>query len=44
MPDADDQLTPDHGFDITRDGDKLLPVIEQLKTWNCRVSLFRIRT
>ena len=40
VPDADDQLTSDHGFDITRDGDKLLPVIEQLKTWGCRVSLF----
>ena len=40
VPDADDQLTSDHGFDITRDGNKLLPVIEQLKTWGCRVSLF----
>jgi pyridoxine 5-phosphate synthase len=40
VPDGDDQLTSDHGFDITRDGDRLLPVVEQLKGWGCRVSLF----
>ena len=40
VPDSDDQLTSDHGFNITRDGDRLLPVVEQLKGWGCRVSLF----
>ena len=40
MPDGDDQLTSDHGFDITRDGDRLRPIVEQLKGWGCRVSLF----
>ena len=40
VPDSDDQLTSDHGFDIIRDGDRLRPVVEQLKGWGCRVSLF----
>ena len=40
VPDSDDQLTSDHGFDLTRSGDKLLPVIEQLHSWGIRVSLF----
>jgi len=40
VPDGDDQLTSDHGFDITRDGDRLRPIVEQLKGWGCRVSLF----
>jgi len=40
VPDADDQLTSDHGFDIARDGERLAPVIEKLKSLGCRVSLF----
>ena len=40
VPDSDDQLTSDHGFDLTRGGDKLLPVIERLHGWGVRVSLF----
>ena len=40
VPDGNDQLTSDHGFDITRDGDRLRPIVEQLKGWGCRVSLF----
>lgn len=40
VPDGDAQLTSDHGFDLHRDGDRLAPVIEQLHTWGCRVSLF----
>ncbi len=40
VPDSDDQLTSDHGFDLTRSGDKLLPVIERLHGWGVRVSLF----
>ncbi len=40
VPDSDDQLTSDHGFDLTTSGDKLRPIIEQLHQWGCRVSLF----
>lgn len=40
VPDSDDQLTSDHGFDMHTSGDKLLPIIEQLHTLGCRVSLF----
>lgn len=40
VPDSDAQLTSDHGFDLKRDGERLKPVIAQLKEWNCRVSLF----
>ncbi len=40
VPDGDEQLTSDHGFDLDHDGERLAPVIEQLKSWGCRVSLF----
>lgn len=40
VPDTDSQLTSDHGFDLARDGERLKPVIERLKAWGCRVSLF----
>lgn len=40
VPDGDTQLTSDHGFDLSRDADRLEPVIAQLKAWGCRVSLF----
>ena len=40
VPDSNDQLTSDHGFDLTRSADKLVPVIEQLHGWGVRVSLF----
>ena len=40
VPDSDDQLTSDHGFDLTKDGDRLRPIIDQLHQWDCRVSLF----
>lgn len=40
VPDGDGQLTSDHGFDLDRDGERLAPIIEQLKSWGCRVSLF----
>jgi len=40
VPDANDQLTSDHGFDVRKDGDRLAPVIAHLKRWGCRVSLF----
>ncbi len=40
VPDSNDQLTSDHGFDLTRSGEALRPVIEELQTLGCRVSLF----
>ncbi len=40
VPDTDAQLTSDHGFDLVRDGERLRPIIAQLKQWGCRVSLF----
>ena len=40
VPDDDNQLTSDHGFELTRDGDRLAPIIEALKSRGIRVSLF----
>jgi len=40
VPDGDQQLTSDHGFDLTLDANRLEPIIRQLKSWGCRVSLF----
>ena len=40
VPDNSDQLTSDHGFDLTRSGKSLQPLIEQLHEWDIRVSLF----
>ncbi|MCX2981152.1 pyridoxine 5'-phosphate synthase [Halieaceae bacterium IMCC14734] len=40
VPDGDEQLTSDHGFDLTRDGDILAPIIQQLQAMGVRVSLF----
>ncbi|GAB2499581.1 pyridoxine 5'-phosphate synthase [Arenimonas alkanexedens] len=40
VPDGDGQLTSDHGFDLARDAEKLRPLVEQLKAWGVRVSLF----
>ena len=40
VPDSDDQLTSDHGFNIDQDGERLLPIVSHLKEWGCRVSLF----
>ena len=40
VPDSDDQLTSDHGFDIDKEGERLRPIVQQLKDWGCRVSLF----
>lgn len=40
VPDSDDQLTSDHGFDLTKASTKLAPIIEQLKLMDIRVSLF----
>lgn len=40
VPDTTAQLTSDHGFDLRQDGDRLVPIIEELKTLGIRVSLF----
>ncbi len=40
VPDGDGQITSDHGFDLARDGARLRPLIAELKTLGCRVSLF----
>jgi len=40
VPDADAQLTSDHGFDFARDGARLRPHVAALKALGCRVSLF----
>lgn len=40
VPDADAQLTSDHGFDFAADGDRLRPHVAALKELGCRVSLF----
>lgn len=40
VPDTHSQLTSDHGFNLTKDGAALAPIIQQLKAWGVRVSLF----
>ena len=40
VSDNNSQLTSDHGFDLTVDGDRLKPIIEALQGIGTRVSLF----
>jgi len=40
VPDSDGQITSDHGFDLGRDGERIKPLIRELKALGCRVSLF----
>ena len=40
VPDAPDQRTSDHGWDLGRDGERLVPLIAQLHESGARVSLF----
>ena len=40
VPDAEGQITSDHGFDLARDAPKLGPLIAELSALGCRVSLF----
>ncbi|HEY4531290.1 MAG TPA: pyridoxine 5'-phosphate synthase [Luteimonas sp.] len=40
VPDDDGQITSDHGFDFARDRERLAPLIAELKSLGCRVSLF----
>lgn len=40
VPDSDNQLTSDHGFDLRQAGEKLSPIIRRLQDCGIRVSLF----
>jgi pyridoxine 5-phosphate synthase len=40
VPDAPAQRTSDHGWDLTRDAERLRPLVADLKACGCRVSLF----
>ncbi len=40
VPDGDQQLTSDHGFDLYQDGDRVAPLIAELKSLGVRISLF----
>lgn len=40
VPDDDGQITSDHGFDFSRDMDRLQSFVAELKAMGCRVSLF----
>ena len=40
VPDSNQQLTSDHGFDLKAQGDELIPIIQQIKSLGVRVSLF----
>ena len=40
VPDGDGQITSDHGFVIADDAQRLRPLVAQLKSLGCRVSLF----
>jgi len=40
VPDGDAQITSDHGWDLGRDGDRVAPLISELRALGIRVSLF----
>jgi len=40
VPDDPGQLTSDHGWDLRRSGDRIRPLIDELKSMGIRVSLF----
>ena len=40
VPDGDNQLTSDHGFDLKSDGDTVAPLVAALKSLGIRTSLF----
>jgi pyridoxine 5-phosphate synthase len=40
VPDGDKQLTSDHGFDLRRDGERIAPLVQELKALGIRTSLF----
>lgn len=40
VPDGDNQLTSDHGFDLRRDGDRVSAIVAELRKLGVRSSLF----
>lgn len=40
VPDADSQLTSDHGWDFTTQGDFLADIINRIQSWGVRVAVF----
>ena len=40
VPDGESQFTSDHGWNLPEDMERLAPVVQQLKDWGIRVSLF----
>jgi len=40
VPDGDDQITSDHGFDLARDCARLAPLVAELRGCGARVSVF----
>jgi pyridoxine 5-phosphate synthase len=40
VPDSPEASTSDHGWDLSHDAERLRPVIKELKSHGCRVSLF----
>jgi pyridoxine 5-phosphate synthase len=40
VPDSPEASTSDHGWDLARDAKRLRPVIDELKSLGCRVSVF----
>ncbi len=40
VPDEPDAFTSDHGWDVKKDGNRLVPIIEELKSLGIRSSLF----
>tara|TARA_A100001011_G_C14178327_1_gene785640 strand:- start:355 stop:1098 length:744 start_codon:yes stop_codon:yes gene_type:complete len=40
VPDTIDQKTSDHGWDFDKDGERLMPIIQQLQSLGIRVSVF----
>ncbi len=40
VPDSPDQLTSDHGWNLDKEGKRLIPIIQSLQSMGVRVSLF----
>ncbi len=40
VPDSPDAATSDNGWDVAASATRLLPIIQELQEWGCRVSLF----
>jgi pyridoxine 5-phosphate synthase len=40
VPDTPEAATSDHGWDLKKDAQRLGPVVDQLKSYGCRVSIF----